>query len=109
MCRFTYFLSLELQKHSLITGLGASYRRQGWNETDKDTASFALSPNSYPFLIERWGYCASLAYQFRVYRNFGLSADVVFRHSKDIPNTISYGAGLTCSIFNKRKGKDEGK
>jgi hypothetical protein len=94
----------SLQKHSFIGSLGLGIRKDIRSVMSKefdDSYRFTVQESSYM----RLGYCASLAYQFRVYRNFGVSADVVLRGSKDIPTTLSYGVGLTYSIFNKKKEK----
>jgi hypothetical protein len=90
------------QKHSFIGSLGIGIRKDIKSNVSREF------DDSYRLTVQessdiRLGYCASLAYQFRVYRNFGLSADVVLRGSKDIPTTLSYGVGLTYSIFNKKK------
>ncbi|TAE10990.1 MAG: hypothetical protein EAZ95_14160 [Bacteroidetes bacterium] len=109
MVRTFTFLDLPIvyrllhKRHSIHWRVGFSFRRDTRTEIQKDLEDY-FSTN-YNYVEFDLGYCASLAYQFRVYRNFGLSADVVLRQSKDIPTTLSYGVGLTYSIFNKKKEK----
>ena len=99
----SFLYALELERHSVFFRMGGSLRRD--IHLDRFKEVYFVANASESILTQRLGYCASLAYQFRVYRNFGLSADVVLRQSKDIPTTLSYGVGLTYSIFNKKKDK----
>jgi hypothetical protein len=97
---------LNYKKHSLTVGAGLVHIQEISVDRRDNPMYEGVVVTRRNEAIKNWGYCASLTYQFRVSRNFGLSADVIFRQSKDIPNTLSYGFGLTYSIFNKRKAKE---
>ncbi len=92
----------KYRKHSIQGVLGLTHRRDRYHE-HYINPYWGLS--STPHEFRSIGYAIAMSYQFRVVRNFGISAESVFRSSKNIPNTFTYGIKLSYLIWNKRKEK----
>jgi hypothetical protein len=95
---------LNHKRHSLLASAGLSWRKD--MSLELYTTPFDFGYLDYENKTAKsLGYSLSLSYQYRIFRNFGVSGEILFRQSKNIPDTFTYGIRFAYLIWNKRKEK----